>query len=208
MQRIIIGLDHANLVQIRDWLHLVQMIKPSNYGISVLDNRLVYSKIKMLESILLSFIQMEHVLPVEDRIKPLRSGISEVKDLFKNMMLIARKLMKLISTQMEDTYYPVVMTLRWRYGIWDRDIFFIHFMVMRVRRHLLLSLHVEITLQQAVVTLLSWFGKVIWMKMNKNLLKISELRLVRIVMLVECLQLTGSQQREQLQVDLQQQTSK
>lgn len=50
-------------------------------------------------------------------------------------------------------------------------------MVMKVHPHLLNSLHVETISPLVVVTQLSWYGKVIWTKMNKNLLKILELNL-------------------------------
>lgn len=45
-------------------------------------------------------------------------------------------------------------------------------MAMKVLQHLLLSRHVETTSQLVVLTLLSWFGKVILMRMSRSSLKI------------------------------------
>jgi len=73
---------------------------------------------------------------------------------------------------------------------------------MAMRAHLLRLpfLHVETILQLVVVTQLLWYGKVILMKTNKNLLKILVLKLVKIIV-GEFLQLIKENQlqREQQQ---------
>jgi ABC-type Zn2+ transport system substrate-binding protein/surface adhesin len=70
-------------------------------------------------------------------------------------------------------------------------------MVMKVLPLLLNSLHAVITSPLVVVTLLSWFGKAIWMKMNKSLSKILELNQLQMIMQEECQLLVRKDQRLQ-----------
>ena len=86
------------------------MIKPVNYGTFQVDNRLVYFKIKMLVSTQSNFILMEPVWLQVVKTRQLKFGILEVKDWSKNMMHTLLNAMKLISIQMEDTFFQVVMT--------------------------------------------------------------------------------------------------
>ena len=165
---IIIGLDLANSVQILDWSLLAQKTKQLNYGTLVQDNKLVPSKIRLKVLTQSSFIQTEHVWPVEDKIRQSRSGISEVRDLFRSTMPIPTNVTKLTFTLMGGICYLVVMTPPWRYGIWDKVIFSTPFTAMKVHQRQLPSRHAETTLPLEEVTLLSWYGKVISMKMNKN----------------------------------------
>ena len=115
------------------------------------------------------------------KIKALRFGILEVKDSFNIMMLIVQLSMKLISTLTEDIYCHLAMIQLWKSGILDKDTFCTHYMVMKVLPHLLHFHHAEITLQLVEVTPLLWYGKVIWTKMNKNLLKILEQSLLQLM---------------------------
>ena len=144
----------------------------------------------MQESTQSNSILMELALLVVDKINQSKYGILGAKDWFKSMMLIVHSVMKLISIQMEDTYFQVVMTLHWKSGILDKDIFYTPCMVMKAHQPQLHFRHVVIISQLVEVILLSWFGKVILMKTNKNLLKILELKLVKILAktLVVCLQ--------------------
>ena len=115
------------------------------------------------------------------KIKALRFGISEVKDSFNIMTLIVQLSMKLISTLTEDIYCHLAMIQLWKSGILDKDTFYTHYMVMKVLPHLLHSHHAEITSQLVEVTPLLWYGKVIWTRMNKNLLKILEQSLLQLM---------------------------
>ena len=77
------------------------------------------------------------------------------------MMLTVILLMKLISIQMVDIYYQVVMTQHLKFGISDKVTSYTLFMVMKVNQHQLISHQVVITLLQVVLIQLSWYGKVI-----------------------------------------------
>ena len=87
------------------------------------------------------------------------------------------------------------MILLWKSGISDKVIFSIPYMAMKVLPLLLNSLHAVITSPLVVVTLLSWFGKAIWMKMNKSLSKILELNQLQMIMQEECQLLVRKDQR-------------
>ena len=92
-------------------------------------------------------------------------------------MLTVIMWMKLISIQMADISYQVVMTQHLKYGISDKDISFILSMGMKVNQHQLLFLHVVITLQLVALTQLWWYGRVTLKKMNKSLSKTLVLRI-------------------------------
>ena len=90
------------------------------------------------------------------------------------MMHTVQLSMRLTFIQTAGIYFQAVMIQPWKYGTWDRDIFFTHCMATRVHQHQQLSHRVEIILLQEEETLLSWCGKVILMKMSKSLSKILE----------------------------------
>ena len=87
------------------------------------------------------------------------------------------------------------MTQLWKSGILDKVTFSTLCTVMKALPLPHNSLHVETTSPLVVVTLLSWFGKAIWMKMNKSLSKISELNQLQMIMQEECQLLVRKDQR-------------
>ena len=165
------------------------MTEQLSFGISPQDNWSTHSKTMIAESTQSSSIQMALVLQVAARTEASRFGIFEVRDSFNITMPTVVMSMKLISIQMAGTFCQAVQTRRSRYGIWDKATSCILSMAMRANQHRLLSLHVVITLQLVDLTLWSWFGKVILMRMNRSLSKTLVRRQVKIAnnKLVVCL---------------------
>ena len=120
----------------------------------------------------LSSIQMELVLRVAVRIRRLKFGISEVRDLFSITMHIVTTLMKSISIQMVDIYSPVAMILPLRYGTWGKVIYFSPSRVTRGHQPLLPSHHAVTISQQVALIQLWWFGRLTLRKMSKSSSKI------------------------------------
>lgn len=167
------GLNRANSLLTLVLLHLDQMTAQWSYGTLTLANKFTPSRTTRPESIQLNSILMEHVFPAEVRTNPSRSGISEARGWSNTMMHIAPTLTRSISTQMEDTCSQVVQIQPLRFGILDKAIFYIRFMVTRALPPQRTSRLVVTTSQLVVQTLLSWFGRVISMRTNKSSSKIS-----------------------------------
>ena len=167
------GLNRANSLLTLVLLHLDQMTAQWSYGTLTLANKFTPSRTTRPESIQLNSILMERVFPAEVRTNPSRSGISEARGWSNTMMHIAPTLTRSISTQMEDTSSQVVQIQPLRFGILDKAIFYIRFMVTRALPPQRTSRLVVTTSQLVVQTLLSWFGRVISMRTNKSSSKIS-----------------------------------
>lgn len=95
------------------------------------------------------------------------------------MMPIKATWMRSNSIQMEDTFFPVVMTQQWRSGTWGRVTSCTLSMATREQPLQMLSHLVEITSPQVVVTQLLWSGRATLKKMNKSTSKILEPKLER-----------------------------
>lgn len=89
------------------------------------------------------------------------------------------------------------MTQLWKFGILDKVTFSTHCTVMKALPLPRNSLHAETTSLLVVVIPSLWSGKVIWMKMNKNSLKISVLNLLQTTIMQEECQFQKDQRLQQ-----------
>jgi hypothetical protein len=143
----------------RDWLSLAQMIVLSNYGMSLKEPTLTLSLTIQPMWTQSNSTRMEQLSLQLLKTPRSRFGMWGLRDCSNITMLMMLQLTQSRSIQMDAICCQGHQIQLWRFGIWERAIFYTLFTVMKVPFKLWGIPLKEISLLQEDLTPLLWFGK-------------------------------------------------